>query len=232
MWHISLLSNVLWCPREQLFQKRFTRCAAAYTIYDVIKNFRSALLISATLKDEKARGPGSRPRREERHLSVSVSLALLHLLGRREGVWKGRRRRRRRGSSSCRRAVTLILITKATSVQSHNPLLCPMGVGVRVKAAVLCLYKPSSHTHTHTRTHTHTLRPGAIVIAGRESSDRHGDTETNLAMSAIYGKTERAGDILQPKQLKLHSACVCVYILVCVCVCVCVCVRVCRLCTW
>lgn len=38
--------------------------------------------------------------------------------------------------SSCRRAVTLILITKATGVQSYNPLLCPMGVGVTVCVCV------------------------------------------------------------------------------------------------
>lgn len=46
------------------------------------------------------------------------------------GVGKGREGGG--GGSSCRRAVTLILITKATGVQSHNPLLCPMGVCVCV----------------------------------------------------------------------------------------------------
>lgn len=102
---------------------------------------------------QKARGSGSRPRREERHLSVSVSVsrALLHLLGgerSREGEGGG-------GGSSCRRAVTLILITKATGVQSHNPLLCPMGVGWGCDScSAVPLQTCITHTHSHIQPHT------------------------------------------------------------------------------
>lgn len=108
---------------------------------------------------QKARGSGRRPRREERHLSVSLTLTPAGG-AERERVKEGCRRRR--GYSSSRRAVTLILITKATGVQTHNPLLCPMGVGVGVcvcvcvcvVAGVLHLCKPASNRHTP--------RPGAM----------------------------------------------------------------------
>lgn len=70
---------------------------------------------------------------------------------------------------------------------------------VCVVAGVLHLCKPATNRHTP--------RPGAMVIAAKH----HGDTETNLAMSAIYGdrESERGGNILQPNELKLQRVCVC-----------------------
>lgn len=49
---------------------------------------------------------------------------------------------------------------------------------------------------------------GLVLCA--QTAKHHGDTETNLAMSAIYGdrESERGGNILQPNELKLQRVCV------------------------
>lgn len=120
--------------------------ASAWTVCKVMDNFLQAELISASVRNRRQEGLEAN-QNEKKDISLSLSVSISYTC---YGEEKSLQGEGGGGASSCERAVTLILITKATGMQSHNPLLC-----CEVHEFVLVCYKYDSHAKISSHMETH-----------------------------------------------------------------------------